>query len=125
MSGNRRFILDTNAIISLLTGNIDLAKRLDNADYVGISIISYFEFLVFEDLTEKDRYCFYTFCEKVEVIPLNNENKQFESHVVNYRNHRLKLPDAIIAATATASDAILITNDSHFSTPPSLTIQNC
>jgi len=125
MNGNRRFILDTNAIISLLSGNLDLAKNLDNADYVGISIISYFEFLVFDGLTENELACFNEFCEKVEVVPLNNENKQLVSQVMNFRKHRLKLPDAIIAATATVNDAVLITNDSHFATAPALIIQNC
>jgi tRNA(fMet)-specific endonuclease VapC len=125
MNGNRRYILDTNAIISLLSGNLDLAKLLDSADYVGISVISYFEFLVFDGLTEKDRDCFYEFCDKVEVVPLNNENKQLVSQVMNFRKHRLKLPDAIIAATATVNDAVLITNDTHFATAPTLIIQNC
>ncbi len=125
MSGNRRYILDTNAIISFLSGNLELAKLLDSADYVGISIISYFEFLVFDGLAEKDRACFYEFCEKVEVVPLNNENKQLVTHVMNFRKHRLKLPDAIIAATAITRNAVLITNDSHFVTAPALIIQNC
>jgi predicted nucleic acid-binding protein len=125
MSGNRRYILDTNAIISFLSGNLELAKLLDSADYVGISIISYFEFLVFDSLAEKDRACFYEFCEKVEVVPLNNENKQLVTHVMNFRKHRLKLPDAIIAATAITRNAVLITNDSHFVTAPALIIQNC
>ena len=38
MSGNRRFVLDTNAVVSLLAGNRKLAEQLDSADYVGISV---------------------------------------------------------------------------------------
>lgn len=125
MNGNGRYILDTNAIISLLSGNLDLAKLLDSADYVGISIISYFEFLVFDGLTDKDRTCFYEFCEKVEVVPLSNDNQQLIAQVMNFRKHGLKLPDAIIAATATVNNAVLITNDSHFAKVPTLIIQNC
>jgi len=47
MSGNRRFLLDTNAIVSLLAGNSHLADLLESAEYVGISIVSYLEFLAF------------------------------------------------------------------------------
>jgi len=36
-----------------------------------------------------------------------------------------KLPDAIIGATALCRKAILITNDSHFSGIPVLTVQGC
>ena len=45
MSGKRRFLLDTNAVVSLLAGNRELAVQLESAEYVGISIISYLEFL--------------------------------------------------------------------------------
>ena len=125
MSGNPRYILDTNAIISLLSGNLDLAKRLEHADYVGISVISYFEFLVFNNLTERDHHCFNEFCERVEVVPLSYENTELTTQVLTFRKDRLKLPDAIIAATAAIRDAILVTDDSHFIGMPALQTQRC
>jgi len=39
MSGNR-YVLDTNAIIALLQGNIQLVQLLQNASWIGISIRS-------------------------------------------------------------------------------------
>jgi len=39
--------------------------------------------------------------------------------------HRLKLPDAIIGATALSRDALLITNDSHFAAVAMLAVQGC
>ena len=39
--------------------------------------------------------------------------------------HRLKLPDAIIGATALSRKAVIITNDSHFSAISLLTVQSC
>jgi len=125
MNGKHRYILDTNAIISLLSGNLELAEHLDNADYVGISIISYFEFLVFDDLTESDRICFNEFCEKIEVVPLTYQNSELVAQVMTFRQHRLKLPDAIIAATAIIRDAVLVSDDSHFSNAPSLNLRKC
>lgn len=40
MSG-KRYLLDTNAIVALLQGSITLVKLLQNADWVGISVISH------------------------------------------------------------------------------------
>jgi len=60
MSGNR-YVLDTNAIVALLQGNLQLVQLLQNASWIGISIISQIEFLVFSGLTEADRQ-FSTVC---------------------------------------------------------------
>ena len=46
MSGNR-YLLDTNAIVALLQGNAQLVQLLQNADWIGISVISQIEFLAF------------------------------------------------------------------------------
>ncbi|MEM0981349.1 MAG: hypothetical protein AAGH78_13880 [Cyanobacteria bacterium P01_H01_bin.58] len=46
MSGER-YLLDTNAIVALLQGNDYLIQRLQEADWVGVSVISQIEFLVF------------------------------------------------------------------------------
>ncbi len=40
MSGDRRFLLDTNAVVSLLSGNRQLAEQLETAEFVGISVIT-------------------------------------------------------------------------------------
>jgi len=53
MNGNR-YILDTNAVISLLKGNNFLLNIAENAEWVGISIISYIEFLAFPELSDED-----------------------------------------------------------------------
>ena len=40
-----RFLLDTNAVIALLRGNLQLNAVIANAEWVGISIITKLEFL--------------------------------------------------------------------------------
>ena len=40
MNGKLRCVLDTNAVVSLLSGNQELATRLEAAAYVGISVIT-------------------------------------------------------------------------------------
>jgi len=39
MNGNR-YVLDTNAIVALLQGNTQLVQLLQNANWIGISVIS-------------------------------------------------------------------------------------
>lgn len=126
MSGNRRFFLDTNAVVSLLAGNHQLAKQLETADYVGISVITYLEFLAFDGLSDSDRICFDEFCARIEVVSLAHDDSNLMQLVLDLRsNHRLKLPDSIIGATALSLKAVLITNDSHFSDIAILAVQRC
>ena len=55
MSGKLRCVLDTNAVVSLLKGNRELATRLEAAEYVGILVVTYLEFLAFDGLSDTDR----------------------------------------------------------------------
>jgi predicted nucleic acid-binding protein len=126
MSGSSRFVLDTNAVVSLLAGNRNLAELLESAAYVGISIISYLEFLAFDGLSDSDRQCFASLCRRIEVVSLKHDDSTLIQKTLDLRReHRLKLPDAIIGATAMCRNATLITNDSHFSTIKPLHSQRC
>jgi predicted nucleic acid-binding protein len=125
MSGKLRFVLDTNAVVSLLNGNRELATRLETAAYVGVSVITYLEFLAFDGLTDDDRNNFKQFCSRVEVVPLVHNDDLADKALSLRTQHRLKLPDAIIGATALCRKAVLITNDSHFSGISPLIIQSC
>ncbi len=51
MSGKNSYLLDTNAVIALLQGNEKLLEILKPARWIGISVISQIEFLVFPDMT--------------------------------------------------------------------------
>ena len=111
MSGNR-YLLDTNAIVALLQKDPSLIKLLQNAEWIGISIISQLEFPVFTDLTEADKQLFQQFVRRVEVIDLSSENSFLIEQVILVRQqYRLKLPDAIIAAMAIQHSAKLVTRD--------------
>jgi tRNA(fMet)-specific endonuclease VapC len=57
MSG-KRYLLDTNAISALLQGNLQLVSLLQEADWVGISVISQLELLAFSGLSQSDRQVF-------------------------------------------------------------------
>ena len=122
MSGNR-YLLDTNAIVALLQGNNQLIQRLQKADWVGISVISQIEFLVFPNLTESDRQLFQVFLQRVQVIDLSSGDENLIRMIVEIRQqYRLKLPDAIIAAIALYQSASLMTADQAFKNVNELTM---
>ena len=115
MSG-KRYLLDTNAVVSLLAGNTGLGNRLREASWVGISIITQLEFLAFPGLTADDHQLFLDFLEQVTVIGLSPTDPELVNEALSVRRlHKLKLPDAIIAASALNQKAILITADTEFS----------
>ncbi|MBS3966906.1 MAG: type II toxin-antitoxin system VapC family toxin [Truepera sp.] len=122
MNGER-YLLDTSAVISLLAGNKTLAERLERADWIGLSIITQLEFLVFPELTEADKSLFEAFAARVEVVGLTTSQKELLSYIIELRGARmLKLPDAIIAGTARHYRATLVTEDRHFSGVPGLDV---
>jgi len=111
MSG-KRYLLDTNAVAYLLRGGNSLQQHLESADWVGIPILSQIEFLAFPNLSENDRRILQEFSDAIEVVGLGRTERALIDRIVSWRaQYRLKLPDAIIAATAVERDATLITDD--------------
>ncbi len=121
MSGER-YLLDTNAIIALLRGNNPLLKRLKDAEWVGISILSQIEFLAFPDLSHADKLYFSQFLERVDVVGLDRTQTELINRIIRVRQQQqLKLPDAIIVATTLQYSAALITEDQQLRSVPDLT----
>jgi tRNA(fMet)-specific endonuclease VapC len=114
MSGNR-YLLDTNAIVALLQGSSQLTQLLQNADWIGISVISKIEFLAFSGLSQADRQLFQQFLQRVEIIGLGASESGLIENIIEIRQqYRLKLPDAVIAAMAIHNSASLVTADQEF-----------
>lgn len=114
MSGIR-FLLDTNAITALLQGNQVLVEQLKTAEWVGISIINQIEFLANPALNEADKALFRMFLTRIEVLDLRKEDEVLLEKILTVRTkYRLKLPDAIIAATAILASATLVSSDEGF-----------
>jgi tRNA(fMet)-specific endonuclease VapC len=67
------------------------------------------------NLTDEDRRLFAEFLERVERVDLSSHNAPLLEIVLQIRQvHRLKLPDAIIAASAIQNNAMLVTEDADF-----------
>lgn len=124
MSGSR-FLLGTNAIVALLQGNSQLIQLLQTANWIGISVISQIEFLAFPGLAQLDRQLFQRFLERVEVVGLLANDAALIEKVIEIRQqHRLKLPDAVIAAVAIQYSATLVTADQEFAKVAGLAVIN-
>ena len=108
-------VLDTNAILYFLGGK--LAHPLPVAQYF-ISIISEMELLSYPSLDEPAQARIEELLSKVSVIGLDEEVKNLAIRL--RRQHSLKLPDAIVAATALSLGASLLTNDSKLLQLPGL-----
>ncbi|MBD2505834.1 type II toxin-antitoxin system VapC family toxin [Nostoc muscorum FACHB-395] len=124
MNGNR-YMLDTNAIVALLQGNSQLIQLLQDADWIGVSVISQIEFLAFSGLSQEDRQLFEQFLQRVEVICLVASDAVLINKIIEIRQqYRVKLPDAIIAAMAIQNLATLVTADQEFAKVTILTVIN-
>ncbi len=120
-----RLVLDTNANISLIRGNKSLLDFTNKADFVGISIISFIEFLSFSNLSENDRHLFEEISKEAEILNINKEDHILINHIIQiWKDYRLKLPDAILVATAISNKSDLITNDKSFQKLQGLTVIN-
>ena len=110
-----RFLLDTNSIVALLNANMQLIKLIENADELYISVINELEFKSFSNISQQDVALFNEFAAGINVIDLVASNQGLKSKVIDMRNqYRLKLPDAIIAASAIVNNIVLITADKGF-----------
>lgn len=112
---NGKFLLDTNAIIALLDGDKTILTQLKTAVWVVISVINELEFLAYPDLSENDIQLFQTFKSRIQVIDLLSADiNLMDTTLMLRRTFNIKLPDAIIAASALKEEAMLISNDAIF-----------
>jgi len=107
MIGNNYFI-DTNILIYLLDGDETLADLLNQKHFV-ISFITELELLSYQNLTNENKQVIRELIDECTVIDINLGIKQ---QVIKLRaKYKLKLPDAIIVASAIHSNLPLITAD--------------
>jgi predicted nucleic acid-binding protein len=112
MNGTK-IVFDTCAVILLLKGKLELSSLSIDIDKAlqYISVITKMELMAKSDIKPEEERAISRFIADVTVSPLDEavERKAVEIR----RTTKIKLPDCIIAATAVALEAILITNDPH------------
>ena len=101
------YIADTNAIVYLLAGKDCMKPFLEKK--MGVSVISVMELLSYPEITDEEDKTMRNFLGRCEVLQINDEIKA--RTIQTRRTQKVKLPDAIIAATAMEHSLPLITAD--------------
>lgn len=111
MNGNS-LLLDTNIILYLLSGDQTVANFL-NDKTVFVSFVTELELLGYDDLEPEGKLIVENLLQDSTIIDINSEIKKV---VIELRKaHKIKLPDAIIAATAFYLNIPLMTSDKRLS----------
>lgn len=106
MNGNR-FLIDTNILLYLTGGKLNISVLPDGEFY--LSFITELEALSYPSLTTAEENQLKQFLSEIPVIDIT---KEIKTQTIAFRKkYHLKLPDAIISATAFQIGATLITND--------------
>ena len=124
MSGKvNRFLSDTNIIIYVSKGILNLDDFLTENDELFISSISYMEAYGFPFQDKQEEKEIVKFCTMFNRFSITEEVEK--RTILIRKSHKIKLPDAIIAATAIVHNLILVTrNDSDFKNISGLKVLN-
>ena len=110
MNGNKA-VLDTNIIIFISKKQIDIDKLMSLYDEFYVSIITYMEVYGFEFENETEKVLIDELFDLIEIV---NVNMPIAEKVIEYKKNKrkkIKLPDAIILATADFIKADLLSDD--------------
>jgi predicted nucleic acid-binding protein len=114
MTGIEKLVLDTNAVINILNDK-EKSRFLDENfpdNEKVVSVITQIELLGYPDITQETDELIRSFLDDIIIILPDIEI--VETAIQIRRNKpAIKLPDAVIAASAIALNAILVTNDDN------------
>lgn len=111
MNGNSVFI-DTNIVLYLISGDNTVANFL-NDKTVYLSFITELELFGFKELNDDEKNSINSFLADTTIIDINSSIKNL---VIELRkSSKIKLPDAIIAASAQFLNMPLMTADAQIS----------
>ncbi|MFH7026907.1 MAG: type II toxin-antitoxin system VapC family toxin [Heteroscytonema crispum UTEX LB 1556] len=99
-------LLDTNIVLYFLGGK--LANPLPSGQYF-VSVITEIELLSYPSLSSDEETQIIEFLNKISIVGIDSNIKNLT--IALRKQYRLRLPDAIIAATAQSLNATLFTND--------------
>ena len=106
MNGDK-VLLDSNIIIYLSKGSLDIDKILIDYDEFYISIITYMEVLGYQFENQKEKELIEQLLDQFEILHLDME---IAKEVISIKQKKkIKLPDAIIFATAKKNECDLMT----------------
>ncbi|MGF1925766.1 MAG: type II toxin-antitoxin system VapC family toxin [Bacteroidia bacterium] len=104
------YLVDTNVLIDYLNNKLpDHSARLFENIEINLSIISKIELLAWKEASQEQIDIIESFLDTTTILGLSESvaRKTIEIR----KTHRVKLPDAIIAATAMTNDLALVTRN--------------
>jgi len=110
MSGNCA-VLDSNIIILASKQELNVDDLIEKYDRFYVSIITYMEVSGFKNISEKEKVIIERFFKNVEIIDVGREIAKTVSDYKINQSKKIKLPDAIILATAKFVNGNLITRN--------------
>jgi len=121
-------LIDSNTIIEYvgkrlpITGTLWLENLIDSEDGT-LSIINWIEIFSYPSIGDEEKNRFEDLCERLMLLNLTFDIA--ERTALLRQTVKMKLPDAIIAATALVHNLTLVTNDTHdFKNVPGLNLLN-
>ncbi len=102
-------LLDSNAVIYIAKGELDIDTLFDEDELYCISIITYMEVLGYLFETKEEESVMTKLLSLFEIVYID---EAIAAKVIEIRRkYKIKLPDAIICATSMCTNTILCTND--------------
>lgn len=109
------YVLDTNVVLYHLSGR--LRDPLPGGT-LFISIVTEIELFAYKSLSQAERETIESFLSEVKVVDLGRSLKE---ETIRIRLTGVRLPDAVVAATAVIYRSELLTHDSRLLSVPGLT----
>ena len=108
------YLWDTNIVIYFLQNQLSLSAGKFIAQSLkkhtpSISVITEIELLCWKTGSKKDHLVLQEFIDSIQVIELNQNIKLKTAEI--RKNHKVKMPDAVIAATAITYGLSLLTRN--------------
>lgn len=118
MNGDSLFV-DTNILLYIINGDSIIKDQINNKS-LYISFITEIELLCFQKISNDQDILIKSLLKDLIIIPYQ---EMFKEKIIDLRkNYKLKIPDAIIAASAFCYDLPIITADKSFSKINDLTV---
>jgi len=105
------YLVDTNILVYILQGNPNV-KYFSESEILTISCITEMEVLGKFQISESEKQIIDRFMSRCHIIDIDAQIKQLAINIK--QQTKIKLPDAIIAATAMKNDILLVTADKDF-----------
>ena len=122
MNGNKHILLDSNILIYLSQKKLSIEEVFDKKSNYFISLVTYMEILSYSFSSKDEEQFVRKLLSFFDIIDIDRD---IAEEVIRLKKSRkIKLPDAIIVATALTHNATLYTNDKQLHTINDLNIRH-